>query len=75
MITVPILLGFDYGNPIGTLTIEKDKLPPGVDWCFSLGYLVKDAVYDDELECTVVTDYELKCVSIVADANYPKGHR
>lgn len=45
MITVPVVINFDYEKVIGSITIEEASFPPDFD--FSIGYRVPD----NELLC------------------------
>lgn len=39
LLSVPVLLGFDYKQVIGTLSIDSSKLPPEPNFAFAIGYL------------------------------------
>lgn len=61
MIKVPILLGFDFEDPIGFVEIDETKLPPSADWHLGLGYMRKNIE---------THDYSLVCFSVVNDAKF-----
>ena len=69
-IEVPVTIGFDMRKIVGTLKILKEALPSDVDWCFSLGYEVTDAFYDNDSNL-VVNKYKLKTIGLIPDIKYP----
>lgn len=69
MITIPVLLGFDSTQLIGTLTLDETKLPPGVGYVFSLGYSPTE-FEGDPLRDFNVKKADLMCVSLQSDEQY-----
>lgn len=67
MITIPICLKFDYSNIIGSITIDETKLPSTPNFCFTIGYLVKNISFDGN-----ITDYALNIASVTSDSDYLK---
>lgn len=67
MIEVPVLLNFDSEKRIGTMTVDKDKLPKDVNYVFSLGYTIEGATYGGKL---CITKHNLVCVSLQSDKEY-----
>lgn len=65
MITIPVTLGFDNSNIIGTMEVDETKLPPTTDYCFAIGYYCKGV--DDKGK---VIDFELREISVVLDRSY-----
>lgn len=62
---VPVVLGFDYADPIGTLEVDMDRLSTHPDYLFALGFRALKVDASGH-----VTEYELVCVSPVEDMNY-----
>lgn len=66
---VPVFAGHDPAEQVGQLLILKSALPVLPDWHLSLGYRAL------EMEYGIVTEYELKEVSITSDSvfyDFPK---
>jgi len=70
MIEVPVLLNYDYDKIIGYLKVDESYLPPDGNYVFSLGYAVKDADYDKDIDDIVITKHKLLCVSLQTDEQY-----
>jgi hypothetical protein len=69
MITIPVLVGFDRDNCIGTLTLDETKLPEEhTNYVFSLGYMAETAEKVTPVE--FFGKYELIAVSLQTDKQY-----
>lgn len=68
MRTIPVLMNFDQQQPIGTMTIDETRLPPGMGYVFSLGARALDTEIVNG--AVRVTRAELLCVSLQTDEQY-----
>lgn len=70
---VPILINHEATKSIGWLEIMTKELPPTPEFCFALGYqAIEMRSFDDTLRL-VVTKYELREVSLIADRLYARA--
>ncbi len=61
MITVPVSIGFNAQQVIGSMTIDETQLPPNPKFVFSIGYLTADIASDE---------YTLVEIGLVPDHRY-----
>ena len=64
MKTIPVTIGFDSAQTIGTMTIDETKLPPGANYHFALGYSAQ------RIADGVPTEVEVREVSLVDDSKF-----
>jgi hypothetical protein len=64
MIRVPVLLGFNHAQQIGTLEVDEKQLPPGAGYHFALGYRVL------EHNGAFAEKIELLCVGLTPDDQF-----
>jgi len=71
-IDVPVTVGFNRAETIGTLSIDREALPAAPDFVFALGFLAKEyAGPPREVPSEPYAGaYELNEVSVVTDLSY-----
>lgn len=55
---VPITLGFDHNQIVGSVTLDLSRCPPNPDWSLSLGFMVEEGQND------------LVCFGVIPDIAY-----